>query len=168
MLCEQVASWGGYTFIINLLPIHCLACIFTGQLTAKLYIAFAPLILIGTIEAGASTCWWALHAVAALCGGRLTDVAGDVVWQQSGLPLVRDTEQQGCSEGGVWSAAAAWQAHIGLYSAACNQSRKSVLARTAPVLSATVQACLSLQIRAYTQRHSVICLDICTLFCMTT
>ena len=48
----QVASWGGYTFIINLLPIHCLACVFTGQLTAKLYIAFAPLILIGTIEAG--------------------------------------------------------------------------------------------------------------------
>ena len=50
---SQVASWGGYTFIINLLPIHCLACVFTGQLTAKLYIAFAPLILIGTIEAGA-------------------------------------------------------------------------------------------------------------------
>ena len=47
-----MASWGGYTFIINLLPIHCLACVFTGQLTAKLYIAFAPLILIGTIEAG--------------------------------------------------------------------------------------------------------------------
>ena len=52
---EQVASWGGYTFIINLLPIHCLACVFTGQLTAKLYIAFAPLILIGTIEAGEPT-----------------------------------------------------------------------------------------------------------------
>lgn len=52
----QVASWGGYTFIINLLPIHCLACVFTGQLTAKLYIAFAPLILIGTIEAGACCC----------------------------------------------------------------------------------------------------------------
>ena len=49
----QVASWGGYSFIINLLPIHCLASIFTGRLTAKLYIAYAPLIVLGTIEAGA-------------------------------------------------------------------------------------------------------------------
>ena len=48
----QVASWGGYSFIINLLPIHCLASIFTGRLTAKLYIAYAPLIVLGTLEAG--------------------------------------------------------------------------------------------------------------------
>ncbi|KAK9810592.1 hypothetical protein WJX73_002972 [Symbiochloris irregularis] len=47
----MVASWGGYTFIINLLPIHCLACVFTGHLSAKLYVGFAPLILIGTLEA---------------------------------------------------------------------------------------------------------------------
>lgn len=52
----QVASWGGYTFIINLLPIHCLACVFTGQLSSKLYVGFAPLILIGTIEAGTWHC----------------------------------------------------------------------------------------------------------------
>ena len=52
--CWQVASWGGYSFIINLLPIHCLASIFTGRLTAKLYIAYAPLIVLGTLEAGAS------------------------------------------------------------------------------------------------------------------
>lgn len=50
---KQVASWGGYSFIINLLPIHCLASIFTGRLTAKLYIAYAPLIVLGTLEAGA-------------------------------------------------------------------------------------------------------------------
>ena len=50
--CLQVASWGGYSFIINLLPIHCLASIFTGRLTAKLYIAYAPLIVLGTLEAG--------------------------------------------------------------------------------------------------------------------
>ena len=65
----QVASWGGYTFIINLLPIHCLACIVTGQLTAKLYIAFAPLILIGTIEAGVR-CWLIcqrMHILASSC-----------------------------------------------------------------------------------------------------
>jgi hypothetical protein len=59
----QVASWGGYSFIINLLPIHCLASIFTGRLTAKLYIAYAPLIVLGTIEAGACP--------AALCPGFL-------------------------------------------------------------------------------------------------
>ncbi|EIE25593.1 STT3 subunit of Oligosaccharyl transferase [Coccomyxa subellipsoidea C-169] len=47
----MVASWGGYSFIINLLPIHCLASIFTGRLTAKLYIAYAPLIVLGTLEA---------------------------------------------------------------------------------------------------------------------
>ena len=52
--CLQVASWGGYSFIINLLPIHCLASIFTGRLTAKLYIAYAPLIVLGTLEAGES------------------------------------------------------------------------------------------------------------------
>ena len=52
MSCLQVASWGGYSFIINLLPIHCLASIFTGRLTAKLYIAYAPLIVLGTLEAG--------------------------------------------------------------------------------------------------------------------
>ena len=52
MAAAQVASWGGYSFIINLLPIHCLASIFTGRLTAKLYIAYAPLIVLGTIEAG--------------------------------------------------------------------------------------------------------------------
>ena len=48
----QVASWGGNSFIINLLPINCLASIFTGRLTAKLYIAYAPLIVLGTLEAG--------------------------------------------------------------------------------------------------------------------
>ncbi len=48
----QVASWGGYSFIINLLPIHCLACIFTGRLTPRLYVAYAPLIVIGTLVAG--------------------------------------------------------------------------------------------------------------------
>ena len=45
-------SWGGYSFIINLLPIHCLACIITGRLSARLYVAFAPLIVLGTLLAG--------------------------------------------------------------------------------------------------------------------
>ena len=52
LLLLQVMSWGGYSFIINLVPIHCLACIFTGRLNSKLYVAFAPFIILGTIEAG--------------------------------------------------------------------------------------------------------------------
>eukprot|EP01025_Chloroclados_australasicus_P036448 TRINITY_DN3714_c0_g3_i2.p1 TRINITY_DN3714_c0_g3~~TRINITY_DN3714_c0_g3_i2.p1 ORF type:complete len:747 (-),score=99.69 TRINITY_DN3714_c0_g3_i2:376-2616(-) len=47
----MVMSWGGYSFIINLLPIHCLVQIFTRRLTARLYIAYAPLIVIGTMMA---------------------------------------------------------------------------------------------------------------------
>ena len=49
----QVASWGGYSFIINLLPIHCLACVVTGRLTPKLYVAYAPFVVLGTLTAGA-------------------------------------------------------------------------------------------------------------------
>lgn len=45
----MVLSWGGYTFIINLLPIHCLVSVFTGRLTTRLYIAYAPLIVLGTL-----------------------------------------------------------------------------------------------------------------------
>ncbi|GLC55928.1 hypothetical protein PLESTB_001045500 [Pleodorina starrii] len=44
----MVMSWGGYSFIINLLPLYCLACIFFGRLNGRLYVAFAPLIAIGT------------------------------------------------------------------------------------------------------------------------
>ena len=51
LTCLQVASWGGYSFIINLLPIHCLACILLGRMNSKLYIAYAPFIVLGTIEA---------------------------------------------------------------------------------------------------------------------
>ena len=51
MTLLQVASWGGYSFIINLLPIHCLACIFLGRMNSRLYVAYAPFIVLGTIEA---------------------------------------------------------------------------------------------------------------------
>lgn len=32
----MVASWGGYSFIANLLPIHCLACIVFGRVSTNL------------------------------------------------------------------------------------------------------------------------------------
>ena len=47
----MVLSWGGYTFIINLLPIHCLVSIFSGRLTTKLYVAYAPIAVFGTLLA---------------------------------------------------------------------------------------------------------------------
>ena len=47
----MVLSWGGYTFIINLLPIHCLASIVTGRLTTRLYVAYAPITVLGTLMA---------------------------------------------------------------------------------------------------------------------
>lgn len=31
----MVLSWGGYSFIINLLPLYALSCIFSGRLTGE-------------------------------------------------------------------------------------------------------------------------------------
>lgn len=47
----MVCSWGGYSFIINLLPIHCLAMMVSGRCTSKLYIAYTPLVMLGTLMA---------------------------------------------------------------------------------------------------------------------
>ncbi|XP_043810678.1 dolichyl-diphosphooligosaccharide--protein glycosyltransferase subunit STT3A [Manihot esculenta] len=40
----MVCSWGGYTFIINPIPMHVILCIVTGQFSSRLYIAYAPLV----------------------------------------------------------------------------------------------------------------------------
>ncbi|KAK4727628.1 hypothetical protein R3W88_032545 [Solanum pinnatisectum] len=47
----MVCSWGGYTFIINLIPMHALLCILTGRYSSRLYIAYAPLVILGTLLA---------------------------------------------------------------------------------------------------------------------
>ncbi|KAG0459542.1 hypothetical protein HPP92_022670 [Vanilla planifolia] len=47
----MVCSWGGYTFIINLIPMHVLLCIMTGRYSSRLYIAYAPLVVLGTLLA---------------------------------------------------------------------------------------------------------------------
>ncbi|KAF5759291.1 putative dolichyl-diphosphooligosaccharide--protein glycotransferase [Helianthus annuus] len=47
----MVCSWGGYTFIINLIPMHVLLCIVTGRYSPRLYIAYAPLVVLGTLMA---------------------------------------------------------------------------------------------------------------------
>ena len=45
----MVASWGGYSFIVNLLPIHCLACIIFGRVSYRLYVAYAPFVVMGAL-----------------------------------------------------------------------------------------------------------------------
>ncbi|KAF6164497.1 hypothetical protein GIB67_025323 [Kingdonia uniflora] len=47
----MVCSWGGYTFIINLIPMHVLLCIATGRYSSRLYIAYAPFVVLGTLLA---------------------------------------------------------------------------------------------------------------------
>jgi dolichyl-diphosphooligosaccharide---protein glycosyltransferase len=47
----MVGSWGGYSFIVNLLPIHCLACIVFGRVSTNLYIAYAPFVILGALAA---------------------------------------------------------------------------------------------------------------------
>ncbi|GBF90577.1 hypothetical protein Rsub_03149 [Raphidocelis subcapitata] len=47
----MVLSWGGYSFVINLLPIYCLACVASGRMTGRHYLAFAPLVFMGTLLA---------------------------------------------------------------------------------------------------------------------
>lgn len=47
----MVCSWGGYTFIINLIPMHVLLCIVTGRYSSRLYIAYSPLVVLGTLLA---------------------------------------------------------------------------------------------------------------------
>uniref|UniRef100_A0ACD5VZF1 Uncharacterized protein n=1 Tax=Avena sativa TaxID=4498 RepID=A0ACD5VZF1_AVESA len=47
----MVCSWGGYTFIVNLIPMHVLLCIVTGHYSSRLYIAYSPLVVLGTLLA---------------------------------------------------------------------------------------------------------------------
>lgn len=36
----QVSSWGGYVFLINLIPIHVLALMITGRFSHRIYVAY--------------------------------------------------------------------------------------------------------------------------------
>lgn len=45
----MVSSWGGYVFLINLIPIHVLACIITGRFSHKIYVAYTTVYCVGTI-----------------------------------------------------------------------------------------------------------------------
>lgn len=45
----MVSSWGGYVFLINLIPLHVLALMITGRFSHRIYIAYSTLYCVGTI-----------------------------------------------------------------------------------------------------------------------
>ena len=47
----MVSSWGGYTFIINLIPIHALALLITNRFTRGLYVGYSQFVINGTLLA---------------------------------------------------------------------------------------------------------------------
>lgn len=45
----MVSSWGGYVFLINLIPLHVLALMCLGRFSARVYVAYSTLYTVGTI-----------------------------------------------------------------------------------------------------------------------
>ncbi|KAL3889860.1 hypothetical protein ACJMK2_002184 [Sinanodonta woodiana] len=45
----MVSSWGGYVFLINLIPLHVLALMFTGRFSHRIYVAYSTVYALGTI-----------------------------------------------------------------------------------------------------------------------
>ena len=45
----MVSSWGGYVFLINLIPLHVLILMITGRFSHRIYVAYSTVYTIGTI-----------------------------------------------------------------------------------------------------------------------
>lgn len=45
----MVSSWGGYVFLINLIPLHVVALLATGRFSHRIYVAYSILYCVGTI-----------------------------------------------------------------------------------------------------------------------
>lgn len=45
----MVLSWGGYTFIINMIPAFVLGCLFIGKFNNKIYISYSIFYTLGSI-----------------------------------------------------------------------------------------------------------------------
>lgn len=45
----MVSSWGGYVFLINLIPLHVLTLMATGRFSHRIYVAYSTLYCVGTI-----------------------------------------------------------------------------------------------------------------------
>lgn len=48
-VCLQVSSWGGYVFLINLIPLHVLVLMLTGRFSHRIYVAYCTVYCLGTI-----------------------------------------------------------------------------------------------------------------------
>jgi len=45
----MVSSWGGYVFLINLIPLHVLTLILTGRFSHRVYVAYSTVYCLGTL-----------------------------------------------------------------------------------------------------------------------
>ncbi|XP_064480246.1 dolichyl-diphosphooligosaccharide--protein glycosyltransferase subunit STT3A-like [Ornithodoros turicata] len=45
----MVSSWGGYVFLINLIPLHVLVLMATGRFSHRIYVAYSTLYVLGTL-----------------------------------------------------------------------------------------------------------------------
>lgn len=45
----MVSSWGGYVFLINLIPLHVLVLMLTGRFSHRIYVAYSTVYCLGTI-----------------------------------------------------------------------------------------------------------------------
>lgn len=45
----MVSSWGGYVFLINLIPLHVLVLMLTGRFSHRIYVAYSAVYCLGTI-----------------------------------------------------------------------------------------------------------------------
>ncbi|CAG8582426.1 5882_t:CDS:2 [Acaulospora morrowiae] len=45
----MVAAWGGYVFIINLIPLHAFTLILMGRFSSRLYVAYSSFYVLGTL-----------------------------------------------------------------------------------------------------------------------
>lgn len=49
LMLPQVSSWGGYVFLINIIPLHVLVLMLTGRFSHRIYVAYSTLYVIGTV-----------------------------------------------------------------------------------------------------------------------
>merc|ERR1719186_438783 len=45
----MVSSWGGYVFLINLIPLHVLVLMIAGRFSHRIYIAYSTVYTLGTL-----------------------------------------------------------------------------------------------------------------------
>lgn len=45
----MVSSWGGYVFLINIIPLHVLVLMITGRFSHRIYVAYSTLYVMGTV-----------------------------------------------------------------------------------------------------------------------